>query len=214
MRDLNPDLIRLVASRFDELRGLQTAGDAGMLLLFCACMFAGRAMDDGRFGAVGLTVIMMILCAAFIYWISVLRRRVDRYYIARFGRVGSKRYVPPHVLWFMCATNWMGMWCTVPGPAWVRAPLALAVAIPLMAWPAWIARRDAPLRAHWAIVAIALIVITLQMPITDAAAQPLWRTRALLYGGVAFLIAGLGDHLLLLRAMPFRPQLDGEGERA
>src|SRR5690349_15854951 len=133
MRDLNPDLIRLVASRFDELRGLQTAGDSTVLLGFSGALYVAQAMDDGRVGGLTMAIVASVLCGWLIYWF-VLRRQIGRSYATRFGRVGPRRHMPSRVMFVMVAMNWMGMWCTVPGPAWVRAPLALAVAIPMVAW--------------------------------------------------------------------------------
>jgi hypothetical protein len=210
MKDVNPDLIRLVASRYGDLRGLRTAGDASVLLVLSTALLAAGAFDEGRLSGAAMTMAASVVGGWFNSCAFVLRRRLDRYYTSRFGRVAPKRYVPSPALWLMCATSWMGTWCDIPGPAWVRAPLALAAAIPLVAWAGWIARRDAPFRAHWALVAIAFVVITLQLPIDYAAGQLLWRTRALLYGGGALLMAGIGDHLILLRAMPRHPEPLGE----
>jgi hypothetical protein len=215
MRELNPDLIRLVASRFDELRGLQTAGDASVLLGFSGALFAAQAMDQGRLGGLAMTTVGITLAAWLIYWAFVLRRRLDLRYATRFGRVGPKRFTASRVVWVVCAMNWAGMWVSVAGPVWVRAPLALSVMVPLIGWAGWIARRDAPFRSHWAIVAIALVVITLQWPMSDPAADTLWQTRAYLYAGAALLIAGFADHALLLRAMPSGADLPDEaGDRA
>ncbi len=197
----NPALIRVVASRYHELRGLQTAGDASLLIGIGAGIVAAEAVDAGRLGGFAMTILAVLLCGWFVCWLSVARRRLERFYETRFGRVKPKRFEYPYALMFAIGTGWIQMWCGIPGPLWVRAPLALAVAIPLVVWPGWFARRDAPFRTYWALVALAALVMVLRAPFGDASAQYVWRAHTLLFGGAALMIAGVGDHLLVVRTL-------------
>jgi hypothetical protein len=209
----NQKLIRLVASRYRELQGLKTAGDGSTLLLFGVALRGAQAADRANIAHSYLfataVVLMLTLIGAWLF----LRRRLDRYYDFRFGRVGARTFVYPYALLFLICTGWMAMWCDIPGPIWVTAPLAHVASIPLIAGPGMAAKRGAPYRLPWVLVAMAALVAALQLPLGDASARLIWRMHSLVYGGGTLVVAGLCDHLLLVRTLKPTPNSDAS-ERA
>jgi len=210
---LNPRLIKLVASRYRELQGLKTAGDGGALLLvgvaLRGALAADRANIPDSYAFATAVVLMLALIGGWIF----LRRRLSRYYDLRFGRVGPRTFAYPYALLFLICTGWMAMWCDITGPIWVTAPLAHVASIPLIVAPGVMAKRGAPYRLPWALVAMAALVAALQLPLGDASAKLIWRMHSFLYGGGALVVAGLSDHRLLVRTL--KPASESEaGERA
>ncbi len=199
----NPRLIRLVTARYRELQGLKTAGDGGGMLTAGVALQAAAAADRAKVpdSYVFLTVIVLMLALVGV-WLY-LRRRLDRYYDLRFGRVGPKTFVYPYALLFIVCTGWMAMWCGIPGPTWVTAPLAHAASIPLIVWPGVRAKRDAPYRLAWTLVGLAAIVAAAELPLGDpsAKASVAWRMHSYFYVGGMLVVAGVCDHLVLVRTL-------------
>ena len=197
----NPKLIRLVASSYRELKGLKTAGDGGVLLLcgvaLRGALAADRANVSDSYAFATAVVLMLTLIGGWLF----LRRRLDRYYDLRLGRVGSRTFVYPYALLFLICSGWMAMWCGVPGPTWVTAPLAHVASIPLIVWPGMTAKRGAPYRLPWVLVAMGALVAALQLPLGDESARLIWRIHSLLYAGGTLVVAGLCDHLVLVRTL-------------
>jgi hypothetical protein len=192
------------------MQGLKTAGDGSVLLMVGVAMrgaqAADRANSSDSYALATVVVLMLSLIGGWLF----LRRRLDRYYDLRFGRVRPKTFVYPYALLFCISTGWMEMWCGIPGPTWVTAPLAHVASIPLIVWPGLTAKRGAPYRLPWVLVAMAGLVAALQLPVGDASAKLIWRMDSLLYGGGMLVVAGLCDHLLLLRALPGAFRLKAE----
>jgi MFS superfamily sulfate permease-like transporter len=145
-----------------------------------------------------LVAAFVLFAAYFVLWIKVLRKRVERYYDERFGRVGRRTFGPvPSVLVAYLGLAWTTIFLDAHAP-WVL-PVAIVV-LSAATWPARIARRDSPYRAGWGLVAVAAIVAALQLP-GDASRRFEWRTNAMLEVGLATAIAGLCDHLILVRTL-------------
>jgi hypothetical protein len=199
MSDTNPALIRLVASRYSEMKGLRTVGDASWLLAGAALLSLGAWADAvDSLPIPGLVVAILVFAAYSGLWMGIWRNRVERYYDERFGRVGPRTIVP--VSWVIVPSVGLG-WATIFLDLHAPLPLTIAtVTIFVGIWPAWIAARDFPYRGHWGLVAIAAIVAALLLP-AEASLRFAWRTDAMLEVGGAMVMAGLCDHLLLMRTL-------------
>lgn len=199
---MNPRLIRLVAARYYEMQGLRTAGDASLMMIAGAGMRLIIGTESYR-AAAAVAVLMLVCLYA---WLRRVRPWLEPYYATHFGRVGSPRRVHGlgYPMMFMIGTGWVNAIGTMPlyGTLWVIGPLALWPIVLLAGYPGWIARRDFPIRWHWAVVAIASIVLGLRYPFR--APDPLhglWRADSILCGGAAIAFAGLCDHAVLVRVL-------------
>ena len=199
MHTKNPALIRLVASRYSEMKGLRTLGDTGFLLIGAAGLRIGIWADTHNSSFAPPLVAAIVLWAAYIVlWMGVLRARVEKYYDARFGRVGPRTIVP--VSWVLVPAMGLG-WTTIFIDVQVPLPFPIVtVVLSVAIWPAWIARRDFPYRAAWGLVAVAAVLAALQLP-GDASLRYVWRVDATSEVGLAMACAGLCDHLILVRAL-------------
>jgi hypothetical protein len=200
MSTKNPALIRLVASRYGDMRGLRTIGDAGCVLLPAVC--SRVAMWAETRDPIAQAFVLGVFLAYALYlrlWWAHLRARVERSYDERFGRVAPRTVIPTS--WTVVSAM-LGVVCaTILVDA--RAPAEVPIAIVLLSaavWPAWIAQRDFPYRAHWVLVTIVAIVAVLQLPALPAA-RYVWRMQAMFELGAALAIAGLCDHAILVRTL-------------
>src|SRR3954471_6945281 len=93
-REHNPALIRLVSARYNELQGLRTMAEAGMVLAFGGVLRGSKAMDEGNI-AVGWPTLLAVtaLCGFSLYCCAGPRGRwLDRYSGSRYGRVGPRTF--------------------------------------------------------------------------------------------------------------------------
>jgi hypothetical protein len=204
MSTKNPALIRFVASRYRELQGLRTVGDAGFLLLnaagFWFIMWTERESSAFVLGAV---------LSAYIWrYFWRLGPQLDRYYATRFGRVGPQFNYWPVFLWMMQGPMAAPILSDMGAPATIAKTLVLIL---IAARPAWIAIRDFPFRAHWLVVAIVGILHAAQLPPTRPAIFA-WEMRVFFAVGLAWAFAGLCDHVILVRTL--RPGAAAASEEA
>jgi hypothetical protein len=193
----DPRLIALVAARYRELQGLLTMVDAVLpLYLGAMLMLAGRfdAVAVRPWVLVGAAVPLLAFVAARFRW---LQPRIQAYYRLRFGRVQG--------LYPSAGTNMMSQGLILAAIlADARLPwlTVIAVLATVGAWPAWIAWRDWPYRWHW-LPAVGVSVLTAgSMSLMPSYAAALRHLAAwALSIGVSLAVAGLGDHLLLVRSL-------------
>jgi hypothetical protein len=207
MRDLDPDLIRLVASRYGQLQGLFTVLDAAWPTYWGVMMLAGRYFeraDVSDWWAVPLSLPLLIFMVLQWRW---LRPRAKAFYVSRFGRVkGTAASTSfPGATWTSQGCMFGALLADARTP-WLTITVAL---LAFSARPAWIVRRDWPHRWHWLPLLAAGIATAWSMslmPSYGAALRHIGPWALAVGGAEAF--AGLGDHLLLVRTLHGRPAKD------
>ena len=200
-----PALIRLVTGRYRDLQGLATVADAACLLLFGAVGYLNQSGWIDRSGLLLIVIGLAYVWARF----TVIRRWIDAYYASRFGRVhwslGRPFSFPVYLQGIVLSPNLVDM--GVPVPA--RVAIVLLV---LGGLPGWIVVRDWPYRAHWLLPVVAGVVVAAMLSgITTHELAKDWLLRALLACGASLALAGLLDHLLLVKTL--HPGPSGQHER-
>jgi hypothetical protein len=95
------------------------------------------------------------------------------------------------------------------GDAHIPWLTAIVVLLCIGAWPAWVLRRDWPYRWHWLPLLFAAMGTAWSMSLMPSYSVALrhqgpWALAV----GLSLAVAGLGDHLLLVRTLHGRPARD------
>jgi hypothetical protein len=199
---MNPTRIAFVTSRFHELQGLQRMHGLFVPVSFGATIVVARFAPALAWAAV---LTFGVLAAAWmVLWHIRLRERIGRYYASRFGRVNSAPIIESGGDGIFYAVVGNGFLTMVDAPHAARIVLAAAL---IGAWPAWVAVRDWPFRAHWLVcvpVALLTAVDVSNAPTYGAVAE---RSGSwCLVAAAAFAAGCWGDHALLARVL--KPRAD------
>jgi hypothetical protein len=190
MSAADPRLIRLIARRYRELQGLGTLANAGwMLLLLVGLRCSTNRQVLAWFGAFALYAIVSQT------W---LRRRIERYYVTRFGRAAER------------SSSTLGP--GVDAGAWAFLPvlldsefrlwaIAAAITIALIGGPLWRVVRDWPQRWYWLFPVCVGAGLCLRFITVDTTDRHAWTVFATAAGFVTVTAAGLLDHALLVRTL-------------
>jgi hypothetical protein len=195
MQDLNPPLIALVARRYRAMQGLTTMMQSLWLLIYAA-MFYTIGPDTTEWWVLPWAGVLLVYIWAQFGW---LRRRVDSFYAARFGRT-----VAPGVWFHLGIMLTMAIGYNQILRDAFHAPAALRVAALLLAlcvYPLVIAVRDFPYRSYWLLVAAAGAFAALRAPQFAGRDVYLWAREANLLVGLGLFAAGALDHLMLVRTL-------------
>ena len=204
----DPALIRLITGRYYEMQGLKTAADAVMPIHFglvFAFFYAGGSESLWLLGAMLMIPMAYWLWARWT-WVS---RRIETFYAERCGRVNAV-YGVEYKDFFMQAPMGVSVLRQFGAPNWSLGLIALAL---LSIHPLWIVRRDWPYRTYWLLPAVVGIAAAL----TTAAVRTkedvyIWQGIVLLAGGVSMAVAGMLDHLLVLRTLQPAAEPDASPE--
>ena len=200
---LNPRLIRLVASQYRELQGLRTMAQAAVPMAFGAWLALAQSWWH-------LLLAVPVAVAWGWLYVTWINERIDDFYDSRCGRVGWRSLPLSHTFLFMSLAQGSALMSWhFAGAAFLLANFTL--------YPAFAVVRDAPYRLYWIVPLLVGVVAGVQFAaLTTASQAEAWMIRVALTGGVAIAIAGLGDHLLLMRTLPagFRLKAETTDSRA
>jgi hypothetical protein len=194
---MNPRLIRLVASRYRELRGLATMTDAMVPLAFAALLAVLRSEWH-----VVPVVILAVLIAGVWAWFRVtwISEHIEVFYDVRCGRTGWRPAPFGHISLFMWGATTMAMGGTLM--SWPPVARAAVVMWYLAVYPMFAVFRDTPYRLHWIVpLTVGVAAGVEYATLTSTGQAEAWTIRVLIAGGVSTALAGLGDHLLLTRTL-------------
>ena len=179
--------IRLITERYTELQGLRLAFPGAMLAVTSGALLIAQARQRAVLIAVIITFTAMLPCQ----WL------MNRYYTARFGRtVGPPSRVP--ALWFVVS---MALALITTGKPLGSGQLAATFAV-AAAGAFWVAVRDWPLRAYHLLgSAAAAFGASIQFVALNSESLPRAQATAFFVLGLAYIVAGLLDHRLLISVM-------------
>ena len=196
MKALDPRLVHVVARGYRDMQGLVTIADAMFPLLLGAGAFYFRS--DTAILSYGV-----FLVVGFIVSLVWLRRRIQAYYAARFGRAAG--FALPILVVIGQGLTAGPMLTDMHVPLVVRVPVVFLL---LGGWPAWNVAHDWPYRWHWIIPAIVGAAVAFPLSSRPVDGGELAFAACFLATGAALAWAGLMDHLLLVRTL--RPASDAE----
>jgi hypothetical protein len=199
MASQDPRLIRLVAARYRHMQGLRTIADAGSPLL----MGAALSLMNEEWHVIPFAVVFSFYLVARWTW---LNRRIERYYVDRFGRTGT---------WLSSSDLGLTLGMVIGQNSMLRdlfqAPARVRVALIMVAlcvYPLWISVRDFPYRSHWLLLVAVGVGIALRIPgVPSGDAGDYWYRDSMLAIALGLLVVGTVDHLQLVRVL-------GRGARA
>jgi hypothetical protein len=210
--------IAFVTQRFQELQGLRTVADALPALLLAAGLYRTHSY-------LHVIILFGALAAYFVARTTWIPSRLEAYYSRRLGRVDPIQPDVDATLLFArfsqprrvhpSGPNSEGTFLFYQGlllPMY-GGPLPVAVQIPLVAsmlgfQALWILIRDWRYRGYWVLPLVVGVSFALRLgTVTSARELHEWQALACLCSGVSLAIAGVCDHLLLVKSL-------GGGSRA
>ena len=183
MNKVDLSRIRLVTSRYAELKGL-----FGALLgcVMCLLAAAGSLQSSGLHLAF-LVISGLIVILAGGYWLE------EKYYPSHFGRVHSSDQMRRYPWKTILAVSFCSVVDSETLGKGLPATLPLFVGLQSL----WLLFRDWPLRSHQGIVFAAGLLTSVLYTRANAQNRADWFIAAGFLLGIAYMIAGIGDHRLL-----------------
>jgi hypothetical protein len=182
MDEVRLSRVRLVTSRYRELHGLFTA--------LIGCVFCVLAAIASLQPPSGYLAAAMIAC-----FIAMLAgsQWIEQYYLRHFGRVRTSAETTWRswiwVVGFSAASALDGNTLGNSLPA--TAPLLIGL------HSLWVVFRDWPLRSYHVVVVVAGMLTSLLYCRATEQTRADWFIAAGFLLGIAFIVAGMGDHRLL-----------------
>ena len=199
MNEVDVSRIRLVTSRYDELRGLFAA------LLGCVmCLLAAA----GSLQSPELLLAFLVMGGVIVillggYWLE------ERYYPSHFGRVHSSDQMRRYPWKTVVAVSV----CSVVDSETLGKGLPATLPLFIGLQSLWLLFRDWPLRSHQGVVFAAGLLTSVLYTHANAQIKADWFITAGFLLGAAFIAAGMGDHRLLASTLDNpRAQLESSSD--